>query len=382
MSARSVNTQVRQFFICLVCLLIPLHAGAAKPSDRLQQVLDKASQSKTASTEWLNVVIEDGGLRKNINSAAAASGGQLRYQHGNSFEVRIPTGKAKDLLKRLPANSIARLPYPHTTTSVTGAGVAFVGGSDMHTLGFDGTGIKIGIIDLGFGGLAGAQASGDLPATGSSLSILDYTGTGTGGTDHGTNVAEIIHDMVPGAKLKLIKIDSELQLSQATNELAAINLSQRMDVIIHAVSWFGGAFYDGTGSLCDITNVAETNGVLWVNSAGNWRNKHYLGSFADNGAGRHEFSVGQDYTTVTLTSGNTATFTLNWNAYPTTTVDYDFYLYDGIPGSGGSVVASSQNAQSGSIPNYYPYPYEYISYTPSLSGTYYLVVEKSSGTTT
>ena len=124
-------------------------------------------------------------------TSGAASGGQLRYQHGNSFEVRIPTGKAKGLLKRLPANSIARLPYPHTTTSVTGAGVAFVGGSDMHTLGFDGIGIKIGIIDLGFGGLAGAQASGDLPATGSGLNILDYTGTGTGGSDHGTNVAEI-----------------------------------------------------------------------------------------------------------------------------------------------------------------------------------------------
>ena len=49
--------------------------------------------------------------------------------------------------------------------------------------------------------LAERVAAGELPPTGSGLTITDYTGTGTGGTNHGTNVAEIVHDMAPGAEL-------------------------------------------------------------------------------------------------------------------------------------------------------------------------------------
>lgn len=354
---------------------------AAKPDDHLQQVLDKVSHIATAAPEWLNIIIENGGPRDSLENITESKGGQIRYQQQDRYEIRIPANRAGELLSHLSANSIARLPFPHAANTVTGAGVTFTGGSDMHTLGFDGAGIRIGIIDLGFGGLAGSQASGELPATGAGgLSITDYTGTGTGGTSHGTNIAEIIHDMAPGAELKLAKIDSELQLDTAVRNMAAVNQNQRVHVIVHAVSWFGAAFYDGTGSLCTTANIAESNGVLWVNSAGNWRNKHYLGTFTDNGSGRHLFGSGQSYTTVSLTAGTPASFTLNWDAYPTTTVDYNLYLYNGVPSAGGNVVASSQNSQSGTIPNYYPYPYEYLSHTPTSSGIYYLVVEKAGGT--
>lgn len=367
--------------LALLCgTLAQPSAADAAASDRLQQWLAGLPADDDGSAR-IDVIVEYSGKPGRIAAMAMMAGGQLRHRRGNLHEIRIPAARAGQLLRQLPADSTVRLPLPHAANSVTGTGVAFTGGGDMQALGHDGTGMRIGIIDLGFGNLAAAQASGDLPATGPALSITDYTGNGTGGTDHGTAIAEIVHEMAPGAKLVLARIDSELQLDRAVTDMVKVNLSQRVDVIVHAVSWFGGAFYDGTGTLCSIASDAEINGVLWVASAGNWRDRHYLGTFTDDGGGRHNFATGQNFNTVTLTAGTPVSFTLNWDAYPTTTVDYDLYLYDGNPGTGGSVVASSTNAQSGSIPNYYPYPYEYLAFTPPLSGTYYLVVSKAGGTT-
>jgi hypothetical protein len=247
----------------------------------------------------------------------------------------------------------------------------------MQALGENGSGARIGIIDLGFGDLASSQANGELPLTGNGLTITDYTGSGTGGTNHGTNVAEIVHDMAPGATLYLAKINTDLELEAALTDMIAAGVT----VINHSVAWFGAAFYDGTGPLCAITNTAENSGILWVNAAGNYRNRHYLGTFSDADAdGRHEFASSQNSNSVTLSANTTYTFILNWDDYPSTGVDYDLYLYSGDPDYGGTVVASSTNAQTGFGRNPYP-PYEDIQYTATTSATYYLVVEKAGGTT-
>ncbi len=233
----------------------------------------------------------------------------------------------------------------------------------------DGSGIKIGVIDLGFSSLASSQANGELPATGAGLTITDYTGSGTGGTTHGTNVAEIVHDMAPGAELYLARINTDVQLAAALTDM----IDAGVHVINHSVAWFGAAFYDGTGPLCAITDNAAGDGVLWVNAAGNYRNRHYLGTFTDaDRDNRHEFATGQEYNTVWLKAGDTYTFILNWDAYSTSPrADYDLYLYSGDPDAGGAEVASSKNNQS------YFDPYEVIQHTAAVTGTYYLVVKKA-----
>jgi subtilisin family serine protease len=256
---------------------------------------------------------------------------------------------------------------------VTGQGVALTGAADMQSLGTNGAGVKIGVIDLGFESLSSAQASGDLP---SSLTITDYTGTGTGGINHGTNVAQIVHEMAPGAQLYLAKINSDVQLQQAMSDMAAGGVR----VINHSVGWYGAAFYDGTGAICDITTQAEQNNILWVNSAGNSRYKHYMATLSDaNGDLRHEFATGQNYNTISLTAGSEVRLILNWDAYPTTSIDYNLYLYNGNPDAGGAIVAQSATRQRGTASSS---PYESIAYTPSTGGTYYIVVMKYQSSTT
>lgn len=298
-----------------------------------------------------------------------------RYQVNGRFELRIEAGRLAALAGALPPGSIIRPAFPHDA-HVVSQGVELTGAADMHALEARGAGVRIGVIDLGFASLATAQANGELPA---SLTITDYTGTGTGGINHGTNVAEIVHDMAPQAQLYLAKINTDVQLQQAVNDMVAAGVQ----VINHSVGWYGAAFYDGTGPICDAVNTAATNGIQWVNSAGNDRLRHYLGTFTDtDGDLRHEFASGQDYNTISLNAGASVNLILNWDAYPTTSVDYDLHLYDGDPEAGGAIVASSENRQSGKGASRYPYPYETLSYTSAGGGTYYIVATKITASTT
>jgi hypothetical protein len=354
-------------FVCLSPVGMA-HAGAGY-SHEIQQRMDRAGRDSAVAAAPLTVVVEaDPGTT--VSSLIGSYGGKLRYRWNRFHEISIPAGKLSALIQVLPATALVRLPYPHEPAAVTGQGVALTGAGDMQALGQAGAGTTIGVIDLQFSNYTNSQASGDLP---SSLVITDYTGTGLGGGTHGTNVAEIVHEMAPGAALRLAKIGTETQLSQAVNDMIAAGT----DVIVHSVAWFNAAFYDGTGALCDITGTAETAGIQWVNAAGNYRNGHYLGTFTDSNSDlRHEFAANQNYNTVSLVGGSSFSLFLNWEAYPTTYEDYDLYLYSGNPDSGGAVVASSTNKQSkGGLR--YPYPDEAIrGYVPPLSGTYYIVVNK------
>ena len=368
--------------IVLVCLWsavsgapATVQAQGARPSDRLLQLIDRTHLQSPEGGKLLTIIIESNEAGGKIRNIVSTEGARLRYQSGPRYEIEVRSNRARELLARLPAEAIARLSWPHEAAATISQGVALTGAGDMHMLGNDGAGIKIGVIDLGFSSLASAIASGDLPI---GQTVTDYTGTGTGGTNHGTNVAEIVHDMAPGAQLFLAKIDSDVQLGQAVNAMIASGVQ----VINHSVAWFGGSFYDGTGQLCDITDSAEMAGVLWVNAAGNSRNNHYLGTFSDTDSDlRHEFTTGQNHNTINLTAGNPITLILNWDAYPTTSINYDLFLYDGNPDAGGALVASSLNNQGGNGPFGFPFPYESIDYVPAVTATHYIVVRKKDSAT-
>ncbi len=344
----------------------------AKHTDRLRHFVERVARKPTLQQEPVTIILETGQLsntqfNNTVRALITAHGGKLRYSFGNRHEIRIPANRLSQLLSNLPGSTFVRFPYPHTTLATTSQGVALTGGGDMQSIGIDATGIKIGIIDQGFNSLSASQSAGDLPTN---LTITDYTGNGTGGSAHGTNVAEIVYDMAPGADFYLANIGSSLQFEQAVNDMIAAGVQ----VINHSMAWFGMAYYDGTGALCNATATADQNGIQWLNAVGNMRTKHYMAMFSDIDSDlRHEFASGQNYNTVSLAAGKRIYMVLNWNAYPVTREDYDLYLYDGDPDAGGAIVASSASTQNGSFP-----PYEVIDYTSPLSvtQTHYIVVKK------
>lgn len=339
---------------------------------QVEQVMERFARGEMAADDTVSLIVE--GRTEAVQRAVREVGRPvLRHRMRELHEIEVSAADLPSLLARLPDAAIARLPFPAEAVATSEA-VEITGASAMHALGVDGTGVTVGVIDLGFGGLVNAQASGDLPAN---LIQRDYTGSGIGGGTHGTEVAEIVHDMAPGAQLFLAKIGTEAQLSTAVNEMIAAGV----DVIVHSVVWFMASFYDGTGVLCDIAATANSGGIQWVNAVGNHRLKHYLSAFTDaNGDLTHEFSPTQTYNTLYAGANSRILLYLNWDAYPQTTTDYDIYLYNGVPGAGGVVVASSTNRQRSGV-NRFPYPYEMIDYTATTAGTYYIVVRKYASTT-
>jgi subtilisin family serine protease len=280
----------------------------------------------------------------------------------------VPLSRLDALARDMQNLEQIRLPY-RPRELVESQGVKITGARDYHDLGVDGTGVEVAIIDLGFQNLAATQAAGELPLD---VVTVDYTGTGIQSTTkHGTGVAEVVHDMAPGAQLYLLKVDNEVDLGNAEEYCIANGI----DIINHSVGWFLVAFYDGTGVIDDIANEAYAHGILWVNSAGNSANTHYYATLTDtDGDRRHEFAPGDEALDFLANGDTTVEIAVSWDAYPSTRDDYDLFLYDVDPDldPGAAPVASSESTQ-GPFP---APPVEELIYAVPTTGTYYLVIRK------
>jgi subtilisin family serine protease len=266
---------------------------------------------------------------------------------------------------------IAR-PLEPVLDAVTEEGVAATNAGAWHAAGFNGAGSKVAIIDAGFIGYAGAQASGDLPPE---VITQDF---GCGGvatvTNHGTAVAEIVHKMAPGAQLYLICVATSVNLGQAKDFAVANGIS----IVNHSAGWPNSSRGDGSGaagSPDSIVASARANGILWVNSAGNSGQRHWSGVYTDaNLNGVHEFAPGDELNRVTIAGGGSTCVFLKWDAWPVTAQDYDLNL---VQLSTLTTAASSTNLQTGSQA-----PRESLCFTNSgVTETFGIAITRSSAIT-
>jgi len=292
-------------------------------------------------------------------------GVKIEARSSHLIRARVPVSILEEVVEKVSSVSYVRLPYKPLPLAVTSEGVSLIDASVYTSSGYEGHNTRVAIIDLGFIGLATAQANGDLPPT---VITRDYTGGGIeSGMVHGTAVAEIVYDVAPQAQLYLIKIGDSVDLENAKDYC----ISQLVRIINHSVGWFNTNFADGTGAICDIVNSAKSGGILWVNSAGNHAQRHYQASFSDSdGDDWHEF--GDETNDIQLSSWAIIYIYLTWNSWPTTNQDYDLYLYD----ASLNLIASSTTYQTGTQP-----PTEFIGVTVA-PGTYYIAVKKYSATGT
>jgi len=283
------------------------------------------------------------------------------------IRAKIPISRLVEIADEVDGISYIRLPHTPLPGSVISEGVVLTNAVDYHSAGYEGQNTKVAVIDLGFNELEMVQNVGELP---SNVITKDFTGTGlTTGSNHGTKVAQIVYDMAPQAQLYLIKVADEVDLENAKD----YGITERVDIINHSYGWPNTNFTDGTGLVCDIANDAQSHNILWANAAGNAAKLHYQDFFTDaDGDGWHEFSSsGDESQTFQGDPRQEVTIFLTWDAWPTTSQDYDLYLYD----SDFNLVASSTDVQTGTQP-----PTEKIVYTPSQNGTYDIMIRKSSAT--
>ena len=242
-------------------------------------------------------------------------------------------------LAALPGIVSVMRPPTGVPMATVSAGVAEIGADLYQRDGYDGSGVTIGILDIGFDGIESLRGS-ELPGD---IKMQSFVGDGSLAnlagippTAHGTACAEIIHDVAPGAKLVVANAATVSDMEAAINWMR----DEGVSIISHSVGWFWGPG-DGTGTIVDLANRAIDAEILWVNAAGNQAEAYWGGDFKDSdGDGFCEFNLQDDET---ITHTNVAVpedfqLVLTWDAWPSSpglSFELDLYV-------DGDRVASSE----------------------------------------
>ena len=245
------------------------------------------------------------------------------------------------------------------------------------TFSVDGTGIKVGILSDSFNTSGNADtmaidiANNDLPAN--TTVLQDYAG----GTDEGRGMAQLVHDLAPGASIEFATAFTG-QAGFANNIVALA--SNGAKIIVDDVSYYGElAFQDSV--ISQAVHQVVASGVAYFSSAANNGHEGWQGAWA-NGAttmigGRAEtlmqFAPGQDY--LQFVAGSSEVIVLQWDQPGASAggagsaSDLDLFVTDAV----GNVILSSTTNNSGGD------PVEVISASGGAGGTYYLRVGLHSG---
>jgi len=142
---------------------------------------------------------------------------------------------------------------------------------DTQPLGYDGSGMRIGVLSDSYNNLGGAAAdiaSGDLPA---GVTILQDLGSG--GIDEGRAMLQLVHDLAPGADLGFATAFVGGQAGFAANITALAN-TFNADVIVDDIFYFAEPLFQDGLIAQAITNVTNS-GTAYVSLAGNLSDQAY-----------------------------------------------------------------------------------------------------------
>ncbi len=316
----------------------------------------------------------------NVSAVSAwvrSVGGTVANSSEDTIEAYVTADDLRDL-NSLEGVVAVRQIIPAVELAVS-QGVAVHNASNWHANGRLGSGVKVGVIDVGFVGFSTLMGT-EVPA---SVSRRCYSAIGVfstnlaacqSETNHGTAVAESLVDVAPGIQLFIANPISPLDFRQTVDWMT----SQGVRVINYSVAntWDGPG--NGTSPNPDsplkTVDAAITGGAVFIASAGNQGTATYLGAFNDvNGNNWAEFPAGRDDNVVFLAAGELVRIQLRWqDNWGYSARDLDLYLYN----SSSQLVASSDAAQAGA-PN--AVPFEYLTYKAPAAGYYFIGVRRYAG---
>ena len=205
------------------------------------------------------------------------------------------------------------------TLAVTSEGLVGIGVTDWQAAGHTGAGTKVAILDLGFDGWD-TLPEGELPADVEAMGF-NQTGALDSGTDHGTQMAEIVHDVAPEASLVLITFNDNYM-----GEMVDWLLANEVDVVSMSLEWTDGPL-DGTHWSSEHIQRGIDAGITWVVAAGNSAKRHHVGTTVDSdGDGWVELdNVSTEFNEFRMADSASADLLLTWNDAAT---DLDLCVFD------------------------------------------------------
>jgi len=298
---------------------------------------------------------------------------EILYIEENRIVAEIYTSEILDILD-LPFVSYMDTPIQ---AQLFREGVKCINADKVHNHSIKGKGVKVAIVDLGFANYKKSQEEGELPEN---LTVkcfrrdCDITGKGE---IHGTACAEIVHDVAPDAELYLVAYEGfDYQLKEIIKYL----ISEEVDIVSHSAGWDFGLF-DGTDYTSRIIDDVVKQGIIWVNAAGNYGQRHWEGIFTDSDSDNwHEYpcpgpegdpELGQ---WINATRGEEVRIFLSWNdTWGYATQNYDLYIYN-FENNWGIASKLPQNG----LPEHIPL--EGGSFIAPYTGTYYILIYNKSAT--
>lgn len=184
------------------------------------------------------------------------------------------------------------------------------------TYGVSGTGSKVGVISDSYGSIAGGPAagvaSGDLPADVEVLADI------TGGTDEGRGMAEIVHDVAPGAKIAFHTGNlGQAGFANGIGKLADAGCNVVVDDLIYFAE---PMFQDGI--IAQAVDQVVARNVSYFSAAGNQARQSYQAGFKNSGQSlvsggvnygvAHDFGNGDITQSVRIPAGGTLRLSFQW----------------------------------------------------------------------
>ncbi|MDE0669794.1 MAG: S8 family serine peptidase, partial [bacterium] len=356
----------------------------------------------SVGAEPLLLTIQTDGAPDGVVDFLARNGVSTANVVGDYLEAYVPPDLLASLAGETGVDRVREMPEPFRDRGlVKSAGVAKHAAVIWHRNGFTGDGVKVGVIDTsttatakdGFTGLRALQGT-ELPLTVTGRCYAD-AGQPTsnlancdavGGDRHGTMVAETLMDMAPDAELYVANPITWADLHSAVVWMHG----QGVQVIVYSVSWSWHGAADGTSpynpSPLNTAKWAADNGIVWVNSAGNYGRMAWLGPFADaDDDYYHEWTSGTDPAEAQsfyFRAGAYMYIALRWDdTWGGSTKDLDLEVrYSATRGGTQSVVGSSADPQSGGA-SHYPYEGTRLRVLSGGAGYYSFYVKKKTAST-
>jgi hypothetical protein len=348
----------------------PAHAprkgnGVALSDGTLRDIVGalRSGRRATAAADASVPVVGDGVTIEVLHSLSTSAararivglGGTVTGSVAGLVEARVPYDRL-EMLEAQPGidqlQTPARANAPVATTTLSGtfgaSAVTKVGAAAWHSMGFRGTGTKVGIVDyFDKPTWDAAVAAKELPPPAATFCRIFGSTCDVWGSEelHGEGVAEIVHDIAPGARLYLATVFTTSDLQKAVNWFVANGVK----VVTRSLTSEYDGPGNGTGPLASVIANAVARGITWFNSAGNaagspGHGSYWRGSWEDPDAdGLLNFNGGDEFLKFQCAFSNG----VRWNDWGGNRTDYDVYVYDT---AGAILEDASERFQTGPNP--------------------------------